>query len=45
MTIPVPGGVAVDKKGRLYVAAWSIGSESGTFGIPNSSGQVWRMRL
>jgi len=43
--VPFPGGVAVDKKGRLYVAAWSIGTENGTFGIPNSSGQVWRMRL
>lgn len=43
--VPFPGGIEVDKKGRVYVAAWSIGSEAGTFGIPNSSGQVWRMRL
>jgi len=43
--VPFPGGVAVDKKGRLYVAAWSIGADTGTFGIPNSSGQVWRMHL
>jgi hypothetical protein len=43
--VPVPGGVAVTKRGVVYVAAWSIGTEDGTFGIPDSSGQVWRMRF
>jgi len=43
--VPVPGGVAVNKKGIVFVAAWSIGTEDGTFGIPDSSGQVWRMRF
>jgi hypothetical protein len=43
--VPLPGGVAVTKKGHVLVAVWSIGTEDGTFGIPDSSGQVWRMRF
>lgn len=41
--VPFPGGVAVDRSGRVYVSAYSIASADG-LGFPGSSGQVWRFR-
>lgn len=45
VNVPLPAGVAVDKWLNVYVAAWSIAPETGAFGIPNSDGQVWRLRF
>lgn len=45
VAVPFPAGVAVGREGNVYVAAWSIAPASGAFGVPHSSGQVWRLRL
>jgi hypothetical protein len=42
MKVPFPAGLAV-RNGHLYVSAWSIAPAKGAFGVPNSSGQVWRI--
>ncbi len=43
--VPFPSGIVVDDQSRVFVAAWSIASRDGAFGIPHSSGQVWRFRM
>lgn len=44
--VPFPAGVEVaGPKGNVFVAAWSIAPAQGAFGIPDSSGQIWRMRF
>ena len=43
--VPLPAGIAVDDKGWLFVAAWSVAPSDGAFGNPDWSGQVWRMKL
>jgi len=45
VAVPMPAGVAVDRHANVYVAAWSIATEAGAFGAPNSDGQVWRLRF
>lgn len=40
-----PGLPAVGTKGNVYGAAWSIAPKDGAFGIPDSSGQIWRIRF
>ncbi|MBA3233973.1 MAG: ScyD/ScyE family protein [Propionibacteriales bacterium] len=42
MHVPWPAGIAW-RNGHLYVSAWSIAPPKGAFGIPRSSGQVWRI--
>ncbi len=42
--VPFPSGIVVDDQSRVFVAAWSIASRDGAFGIRKSSGQVWRFR-
>jgi sugar lactone lactonase YvrE len=44
LDVPFPAGLALDRHGRLYVAAWSVAPESGLAG-PGTSGQVWRLRF
>lgn len=47
--VPFPAGVAVDKRGNVYVSAFSIAPDTGLLNpetnapIPNTSGQVWRL--
>jgi hypothetical protein len=42
--VPFPAGVAVNSRGVVFVAAWSVAAENGLAG-PGTSGQVWRMRF
>lgn len=47
--VPFPAGVAVDKRGNVFVSAYSITPDTGLLNpgtnapIPNTSGQVWRL--
>lgn len=52
--VPLPAGVAVDRWNNVYVAVWSVASAdglvppeapAGTPPIPDSDGQVWRLRF
>jgi sugar lactone lactonase YvrE len=52
--VPLPAGIAVDRWNNVYVAAWSISpadglvppdAPPGTPVIPDSDGQVWRLRF
>jgi hypothetical protein len=42
--VPFPAGVAVDKYNNVYVAAFSGSPDTG-MGVPDSSGQIWRLRF
>lgn len=42
--VPAPGGLAIVGH-SLYVSAWSISPASGLPGVPDSSGQIWRLRI
>ena len=41
--VPFPAGIALDGHGNLFVSAFSIAPDTG-LGVPNTSGQVWRLR-
>jgi hypothetical protein len=41
--VPFPAGIALDRHGNLFVSAFSIAPDTG-LGVPNTSGQVWRLR-
>jgi hypothetical protein len=43
--VPLPAGIAVDDKGWVFVAAWSVAPSDGLFGNPAWNGQVWRMKM
>jgi hypothetical protein len=43
--VPFPAGIAADRWGNVYVSAWSIATDQGAFGAPDSSGQIWRLRF
>jgi len=43
--VPFPAGIAADRSGNVYVSAWSIATDQGAFGAPDSSGQIWRLRF
>jgi hypothetical protein len=45
MDLPLPAGVVVDRWGTVFVSVWSVAPATGAFGIPNSDGQVWRLRF
>lgn len=42
--VPAPAGLAIVGH-SLYVSAWSISPASGLPGVPDSSGQIWRMQI
>lgn len=46
MDVPFPAGLAVDRRGNVFVSAFSILPDTGA-GLPgvDTSGQVWRIRL
>jgi len=48
MPVPLPGGVAADMDGNVFVSAWSIAPASGVSpapGAPKVTGQVWKVRF
>ncbi|WP_375497240.1 ScyD/ScyE family protein [uncultured Jatrophihabitans sp.] len=44
LDVPFPAGVAVNSKGVVFVAAYSI-APSGGLGGPGTSGQVWKLHF
>jgi hypothetical protein len=42
LAVPFPAGLVADRKGNVYVSAYSLSTGTGT-GAPDTDGQVWRL--